>query len=233
VSRAEAAARWLSEAWESGHTLRALPEDATPRDREEAEDAAGALCEALGAVPCGLRLVLREGAAPLAGPLLATRCLEAGRPVSQAGLPHAAASAAVLGLLAESLEPGATSAPVFASLRPALDVAASRYTGGAPDDLAAIADLAGLGLLVLGAPRALAPGVEPVALAAGRARPRGVPQDLAAAFALAATEARRLGGLPAGSSLAVAGLTPARAPEAGKPLVARLGALGTVRALPA
>jgi 2-keto-4-pentenoate hydratase len=45
-----------------------------------------------------------------------------------------------------------------------------------------------------------------VALVEGDGRPKGTLLDLHAAFATAAAEARRLGGLPAGAVLVVAGL---------------------------
>lgn len=231
AARRADAARWLAEAWESGQRLQGLPAQAAPRDRDAAEEIAGELCDALGLAPAGLRLVLQPGAAPLAGPLLAARCLPERRPVALAALHRAAASAAVLGVLAEPLEPGSDAPPRFASLAPALDIGASRYTEGPADALAAIADLAGLGVLVLGRALRAEPGIVPVALAEGRRRPPGVALDLAAALAEAAAAARRLGGLPQGAWLAVAGLTPPRAPSPGEVLAARLGSLGTARAV--
>jgi hypothetical protein len=56
-----------------------------------------------------------------------------------------------------------------------------------------------------------------------------VEQDLAAAFAEAAAEARAWGGLPAGALLVVAGLTPPAPADEGI-LRASLGALGAVEA---
>jgi hypothetical protein len=229
AARQADAGHWLAEAFGSGQPLRSLPGDDAPRDRDAAEAIAGDLCEALGLAPAGLRLVLRDGAPPLAGPLLAERCLPQARPVSLSGLHHASATAALLGVLAAPLDPGSAAPPEFASLAPALDLAASRYTDGPADDLAAIADLAGLGLLVLGRAVRAAPGVERVTLAEGRTRPRGEERDLAAAFSAAAVEARRLGGLPAGGGLAIAGLSAPRAPLPGLVLSARLGALGAAR----
>ena len=118
----------------------------------------------------------------------------------------------------------------------ALDVAASRFRD--PPRRAALlaADLAGLGQVVVGR-RAAAAALSdddgrrvPVALSAPNRRPRGEPRDLHAALEAAAAAARRLGGLPAGALLVVAGLSPAVAPEAGLALAAGLGPLGRVKA---
>jgi hypothetical protein len=67
-----------------------------------------------------------------------------------------------------------------------------------------------------------------VALAPKGGRPRGAETDLAAAFAEAASEARRMGGLPAGALLVVAGLTLPVDPTG--TLRASLGALGAAEA---
>jgi len=221
--RAAEAAGWLAEAWTSGNPLAALPADSAPRDAEEAEAVATALLAALGQPPVGLRI------APggMVGPLLAGRLVVAGTPIALAGLRHARATAAVAAVLAEPLGAGP---PRFSTLHPALDVAASRFGAGPADAAAAIADLAGLGLVVVGRGRAIMPGSEAVALAEGRRRPRGQPVDLAARLKEAVTAARARGGLPAGAVLLVAGLTPAVGPAAGMRLTAALGAVGRVGA---
>jgi hypothetical protein len=220
----EAAAAWFAEAFETGNSLAPLPEGLAPRDRDTAEAIAAATLDALGIVPCGLRLLRRPGAAPLAGPMVEARLLAGGATVSLAAARHAAATAAVIGELAAPLDPAATTAPRLARLFPAVDVAASRFTAAPADELACIADLAGLGYVVAGRGMAMKPGPLDVALAPKGARRRGAPVDLRAAFAEAAAEARRWGGLPKGALLVVAGLT-APMPAEGV-LRARLGALG-------
>ncbi len=222
---AEAAA-WLAEAWTTGNPLATLPPGLAPLDVAAGEDIAAALLEALGQPPVGLRL----GPSGLVGPLLAGRLVANRTPIALAGLRHARVSAAVVGVLAAALAPDDTTAPVFARLHPALDVAASRFAAPPADAAQATADLAGLGMLVLGPGQAVAPGVERVALAEGRRRPAGAPSDLAARLGTAAAEARARGGLPAGALLCVAGLTVPVAPGPGQSLCAILSALGRARA---
>jgi hypothetical protein len=70
-----------------------------------------------------------------------------------------------------------------------------------------------------------------VALIEGEGAARGRPFDLQAAFAEAAGEARRLGGLPAGAVLVVAGLgAPVVGLKAGAQLTARFTGIGKVSA---
>jgi hypothetical protein len=225
---ATAAARWLSEAVETGNPLAALPEDLAPRSLGDAQDLAMATLDALQIAPCGLRLLRRPGAAPLAGPMLEGRLVPAGRIVALGMLRHPLATAAVVGVLAEALDPDSDAAPVFARLHPALDLSATRFTDAPADDLTLTADLARLGLVVAGKGKALAPGAVRAALGPKGSRPKGQAIDLAAAFAEAAAAARGWGGLPAGALLVVAGLTPPMVPEA--TLRAALGALGGAEA---
>lgn len=224
----EAAAAWFAEAFETGNSLAPLPDGLAPRDRDGAEAIAAATLEALGIVPCGLRLLRRAGAATLAGPMLEARLLASGATVSLAAARHAAATAAVIGELAAPLDPAARTAPRFARLFPAVDVVASRFTAAPADDLARIADLAGLGFVVAGKGQALRPGLLEVVLAPKGSRRRAEAMDLRPAFAEAAAEARRWGGLPKGALLVVAGLTPPLPAEG--VLRARLGALGAAEA---
>jgi hypothetical protein len=141
------------------------------------------------------------------------------------------ASAALLGVLGAALDPDVNSPPEIVALHPALDVSASRFTQGPADHLAEIADLAGLGLLVLGKRRPMPEAPSRVSLVEGEATPRGKPFDLHAAFAAAAAEARRLGGLPAGAVLVVAGLgAPVLTLKAGARLTARFTGIGKVSA---
>ncbi len=225
---AAAAARWFAEAFESGQPLAPLPEGLAPRDRDEAEAIAAATLEALEIAACGVRLLRRPGAPALSGPVIEGRLLAGGATIAPAAARHAEATAAAIGELAMALDPEDTAPPVIGRLFPALDVAASRFTAGPQDEYARIADLAGLGFVVAGKGRAMPPGPVEAVLAPKGARRRGVPVDLAAAFAEAAAEARRWGGLPAGALLIVAGLSPP-CPAEGV-LRARLGALGAVEA---
>jgi hypothetical protein len=222
------AARWLSEAVETGNPLAALPEDIAPRSLDEAQEIAMATLDALQIAPCGLRLLRRPGAAPLSGPMLEGRLVPAGRIVALGMLRHPLATAAVIGVLAEALDPDSDAPPVFARLHPALDLSATRFTDAPADDITLTADLGRLGLVVAGKGKALAPGAVRVALGAKGGRPKGAETDLAAAFAEAAAAARGWGGLPAGALLVVAGLTPPMVPEA--TLRAALGALGGAEA---
>lgn len=227
---AEDAARWLAEAWETGNPLAALPDDIAPRDAGEGEAVAGALADQLGQRVIGLRLAPGPSGAWLAGPVLEPRMLRAGTPVSLAAYRHAALSAGVLGVLAEDL--GESGDPVFASLHPVLDLAAERWTEPARDDAARLADLNGLGVLLVGK-RTAAPGLPETSDARlGRTgeRPRPERTPLAALMARAVEAARGWGGLPKGAVVAVVGLGGAHAPAAGEkwsaavPPVGRIGA---------
>ena len=213
--RAAAIARWLAEAVETGNLLAPLPAELAPRNVEEGEDAAGVLLEALGATPIGLRI----GPSGIAGPLIGTRLLPNGSGIALSALPHAAASPALVGVLAADLSED--TAPEWAGMHAAIDVAASRFRDGPPDDAACAADLAGLGLIVLGRRRPMG---------TARLAPRGPAIDVAAALAPAIAAARRLGGLPAGALLMVAGLAPGIAPQLGQAIDWGFGtALGRVR----
>lgn len=227
MGRAQEAARWLAEAWETGNPLAPLPPEIAPRDTAEGEDAAFALLDALGIEPCGVRLAPGPGGALLAAPMLETRLLKSPAAIALPALRHAMASAALVAVLAEPLT---DAPPRFAALHPALDVAASRFTAGPADAAAALADCGGLGFVVVG--RAGPAGVRPerVGFGAPTDRARGVAFDLDAALAPALAAARRFGGLPAGALLVVAGLSPAVAPQAGQPLAARFGRFGRAEA---
>lgn len=222
---ADEAAHWLAEAWTTGNPLGALPPSLAPRDAEGAEDIAAALLASLGQPPVGLRVV-----GGLVGPLLSGRLIATGTPIALAGLRHPIATAAVAGVLAAPLEEAATSAPVFATLHAALDVAATRFGTEPTDPNHILADLAGLGMVVLGPAVSVRPAETAIALAEGRKRPAGVTHDLAALFTKAAVEARARGGLPAGAMLLVAGLSAPTTPFAGLRLSCVAGALGRARA---
>lgn len=221
----DAAARWLAEAIESGNPLAPLPPDIAPPDAEAGEAIAFATLDALDLVPCGVRLLRRDGTT-LAGPMLESRLLASGVPV--AGLRHPMVTAAAVGVLAAPLAPAGRAAPRLERIHPALDIADSRFSA-VPEAIAGrIADLALLGFVVAAPGVATKPDTLDIAFGAKGGRPKPVAVDLAAAFAEAAAVARRLGGLPKGALLVVAGLTAPR-PAQGR-LRARLGDLGTAEA---
>jgi hypothetical protein len=224
----EGAARWLAEAMESGSPLRDLPADLAPRSVGEGEEIAAATLEALGLEACGVRLLWRADGTVLAGPMIEGRLVAAAVPVARAALRHPQVSAAVVGVLAEALEPDATAAPRFAALHPALDVSDSRFTDLPQDAALLAADCAALGMVVVGRRRMAAPGPARVLIGAAGTRRVAHPVDLAARFAEAAAAARRFGGLPAGAVLVVAGLGPSLAAE-GR-IAADLGPAGQVEA---
>jgi 2-keto-4-pentenoate hydratase len=234
------AADWLREAVETGNPLAPLPPEFAPGRVAEGERIAALVLERIGLAACGVRLAPGPEVRPVAGPVLEGRLLPAGATLALAALRHASATAAIVAVLAEDLprarRGGPAGLPALAAVHPALDVAASRFRD--PPRRAALlaADLAGLGQVVVGR-RAAAAALSdddgrrvPVALSAPNRRPRGEPRDLHAALEAAAAAARRLGGLPAGALLVVAGLSPAVAPEAGLALAAGLGPLGRVKA---
>lgn len=219
----------LAEAFENGSELARLPSEIAPATQDDAEEVAGAVLARLGFAPCGVRLAPAVDGSLITGPMLETRLHDDGARISLEIMRHGRASAALLGILDTALEPGATTPPQISALHPALDVSASRFTQGPADRFSEIADLAGLGLLVLGKRQAMPTAPLRVALSEGEARPRGKPFDPQAAFNAAAAEARRLGGLPAGAVLVVAGLgAPVLALKAGAGLTARFAGLGKV-----
>lgn len=206
--RAAEAARWLVEALETGCPLARLPAQAAPTTMDEAQDTALAVLEALEITPCGLRLLRRPEGPALVGPMVEGRLVRSDAVVAPEMLRHAQVTAAVIGVLAQALDADSDGAPVFAKLHPAMDIAATRFTSPPDDALLLTADLARMGLVGAGRAKVLTPGTHTVALAPKGRRPRGTPVDLAAALREAANEARRMGGLPAGALLVVAGLTP-------------------------
>jgi 2-keto-4-pentenoate hydratase len=228
MDRAAEAARWLAEAWETGNPLAPLPPEIAPRDAAEGEAIAFALLEALGLAPCGVRVAPGPGGVPVAAPMFESRLLKSPAAIALPALRHPRASAALVGVLAEAL--GEEGEPRFAALHPALDIASSRFTAGASDAASSLADLGDLGFVVAG--RAAPAGRPPTAVALGPpgARGRGTPLDPAAVFAHAVAAARRLGGLPAGALLVVAGLAGPVVPSAGMRLAARFGRAGRAEA---
>jgi 2-keto-4-pentenoate hydratase len=222
---------YLAEAFETGNPLAPLPAEIAPATRDDAEEVAGGVLARLGFAPCGIRVAPAADGSLIAGPMLEARFLDDGAGLALEIMRHGRASAALLGVLGTALDPEATTPPEITTIHPALDVTASRFTQGPADRFAEIADLAGLGLLVLGKRRPVPATQSRVALIEGEGRPQGKPFDLHAAFAQAATEARRLGGLPAGAVLVVAGLgAPVLGLQAGLRLTARFTGIGKVSA---
>ena len=225
------AVRYLAEAFETGNPLAPLPDEITPTNQDDAEELAGAVLAQLGFAPCGVRLAPAADGSLITGPMLEARFLDDGAGISLEIMRHGRASAALLGVLGAALEPEATTPPEITAIHPALDVSASRFTNGPADRFAEIADLAGLGLLVLGKRRPVPEALSRVALIEGEGSPKGRPFDVHAAFAAAAAEARRLGGLPAGAVLVVAGLgAPVLGLKSGARLTARFTGIGKVSA---
>lgn len=234
-SLAEAAAGWLAEAVETGNPLAPLPAEAVPATVPEGQAVAALVLERLGLVPCGLRLAPSPEGGMVPGPVLEGRLLPDGASVALAALRHAGVAPAVLGVLAEALPAeGGDALPRFAALHPALDIASWRLREPPREAALAAADLAGLGLLVVGR---RARGAEPTSCRLGfgaagappRRGRRSLEADLPAALRAAAQAAREAGGLPAGAVL-VAVLGPPLVPQAEMEVSASLGSFGRVRA---
>lgn len=218
------AAALLAEAWMTGDPL--APLDPAPAEAAEGDAIAAAVLDRLGLLACGVRLAPGPGGAPLSGPVIEGRLLGSGGALPAGGLRHATATAAIVGVLAEPLDPEVDGAPVCSGVHAAIDLAGSRWRDPPTDAVLIVADLGGLGHVVLGRRATLPMGPVTASLALGARRPRGAPIDLAAALAGAATAARRLGGLPAGAVLIAAGLSPPHTPTAGETLTARIAGVG-------
>ncbi|MCX7931501.1 MAG: hypothetical protein N2588_03025 [Rhodovarius sp.] len=194
-----ALAQALAEALETGQAVLPLSPAESPPDIPAAEEVAAEGLELLGLIPCGLRL-LESG---LAGPLVAPRLLPQGPALPSTILRHGRASPALVAILAEPLSAEGEGLPPLAALHPALDLSASRYLEGPATAAEAVADLAGLGQVVIGRPRPAPPWPDRCALAEGDARPRARAAPVQALLEEAARRARAMGGLPAGAALAV------------------------------
>lgn len=237
LPREEAAASWLAEAFETGNPLAALPVTLAPGDLAAGERIAAAVLDRLGLVPCGIRI--GPGCDPdtsVAGPMLEGRLLAPRTPLLLAALRHARATAALVAVLAEPLDPEGTGTPGLAALHPAIDIAAGRFSHPQTSVPLLAADLAGLGQVVAGrgvAAASVSPETLlalPVTLAPARQRSKRRPVDVAARLEQAAAAARRLGGLPAGAILVLAGLSDPLEPVPGAIIAAALGPLGRIRA---
>lgn len=220
------AARWLLEAWETGNPLAPLPEEMAPRDLAEGEAIAAQLVDSLDIPVAGLRLAPAPGDVWVTAPVLQPRLLRAGTPVSVTAGRHVRLSAGLLGVLAEELT-GAP--PVFSALHPVLDVASERYTSGAADAAQRVADMGGLGHVLVGK-RFLGPLPEVLSVRIGPTgtRPRAFEVKLSPLMDQLAADARRWGPLPAGAVLVVAGLALGRAPQPGEKWSAALAPVGRI-----
>lgn len=226
-------AGWLAEAFETGNALAPCPASHLPADTGQGERVAAAVLGRLDMAPCGVRWAPGPQGHPIAGPMLEGRLLSPSTPVALTAVRHPRASAAIIAVLAQPLTGQDDGPPAIARLHPAIDIAGGRLRS--PHDLAGMqaADLGGLGLVVAARRGVAAPdlAVIPVTLAAPGRRPRPQMVALAAGLGAAAASARRLGGLPAGALLVLAGLSPARVPEPGMRLSAGFGPLGRVAAI--
>jgi 2-keto-4-pentenoate hydratase len=150
--------------------------------------------------------------------VFATRLLHA--PIAPPPLHRPVATVALVAQLAKPLPARARAwtarevAARLASLHPAIDVGATRYTAGAPDLPCFMADLAGLGAVILGRPARA--GWQDALATPRRAKVdsgdaglawRGS-IDVAAALVEVAEAARAVGDLPAGAVLIAASLSP-------------------------
>lgn len=224
------AAKFLSEAWETGNALAPLPDDLRPADVAAGEAIAAELVEALGLPVCGVRLAPGpDGLTPLSAPLLAPRMLRVGTPVALSALRNPRISVGVLGLLAEPFEAGE---PVFSAFHPVLDIAATRYTAGPADAAHQVADLGGLGLVLVGKRWiGTLPEEGEARIGLTGARPRPLRAPLAALMRQAGEEALRWGPLPAGAALVVAGLATGSPPVAGQKWAGAVSPVGRISAV--
>ncbi|MBS7813482.1 hypothetical protein [Roseococcus pinisoli] len=225
------AARYLAEAWTSGDPLAPLPEGLAPQDMAAGEAIAAELVSSLGLPVCGLRLAPGpDGLSRIAAPLLEPRMLRAGTPIALSTLRHPRISAGVLGVLAEPLE--AAGEPVFSALHPVIDIAASRYSAPATDGAHQLADLNGLGLVLVGKRWIGAvPEDAEARISLTGMRPRPLRAPLAALMREAAEAALRWGGLPAGAVLVVSGLATGSPPLPGQKWSAAIPPVGRITAV--
>lgn len=221
------AAGFLAEAWMSGDPLAPFPAGLAPQDLAAGEAIAAGLVEALALPVCGLRLAPGpDGLTMLSAPLLEPRMLRAGTPVAMASLRHARISAGILGVLAEPLEDGP---PVFSAFHPVIDIAASRYSAPQVDAAHQVADLNGLGLIMVGKRwigELPEDGEARIGLTGDRPRPLRAP--LAALMRQAGEAAAKWGPLPAGAVLVVAGLATGSPPIAGTKWAAAIPPVGRI-----
>jgi len=222
------AARALLEALRDGEPISALPEGGAPQTTAQGQRVARAVLAELDLPVVGFR----ARADGLAGPLLAPRLVATGAQVPLAALPGLQASAACLVPLARALPP--LSEPyslrrILAALGPAraaIDLAAWR-TRTAPTTAAArLADLCGLGMLVVAGPPRGAAAADLGALRVSWNDDPAIVVDVTPQLVAASEAARLAGGLPAGAALVATGLTPTHSPTAGTGLAVRVVGAG-------
>ena len=217
----------LIEAFETGNPIVPLPPELVPADAAAGEAVAEAVLDGLALAPCGLRCVLQPDGSMRFGPLLEPRLMRDGAALPLAALRHARVSAAV------ARRAGRGARPRRLRCRPCLRPFTRPSTSPPPASATApparaprrrTSAVSAMSLSGAGPPRPPAPSRCPAS--ADPKRPRGASMDLDSAFAAAAAAARRLGGLPAGALLVVAGLTPPAEPAPGDGWTARLSGLG-------
>lgn len=214
----------LAEAWTSGAPAASFP---PPGDVAAGEAIAAELMKALAWPVSGVRLAPGpDGLTLLAAPLPEPCLLRAGAPVTMAALRHARISAGILGVLAEPLENGL---PVFSAFHPVIDIAASRHAALPTDAAQQVADLGGLGVVVMGKRWIGAlPEESEARLGLTGDHPRALRAPLAALMRQAGAAASRMGGLPAGAVLVVAGLATGSPPVAGTKWAAAIPPVGRI-----
>ncbi|MFH5925016.1 hypothetical protein [Roseomonas xinghualingensis] len=211
MSRAKRAASWIAEAISTGNPLAELPREISPRSRAEGERVAFLTLDSLGLTPCGLRFA--DG---IAGPMIEGRLLPNGATASP--LRHPVITAALIAVLDEPLDPDGEKPPALAALHPALDLADHRFTHPPLAVGQRAADLGGLGFIIAGPPHA------PMEAVTVGPTHTALQDTLAPAIAAA----RRLGGLPRGALLIVAGLSTPLTPDTEGRIALDFGALGMV-----
>lgn len=212
----------------------AFPDACRPATPAAGRRIAAAALDHLGFVPVGLRLAPGfDGAGLIAGPVIEGRLLRSPAAVPPPLPGRRRCTLAVVAQLARALPERARPWDAreviarLASLHVALDLAETRFAEGPPDLPQHLADLAGLGLVVIGPPARAGWQEAVLKPLAARAEPEGWKGtvDVAAALVAAAEQARAAGGLPAGAVLVVAGLSPALADAAAKARISRLGSV--------
>jgi len=222
------AALSLLEAFRDGEPISALPQGAAPTTSAQGWRIARQVIEGLGLPVVGFR-ALADGTT---GPLLAPRLVANGMTIPRAALPGLQASAACFFPLARALPASAqpyTPRRVLAALGPAraaIDLASWRTQAPPAQAAARIADLAGLGLVVLADRPRGAARADPRALRVGWAEAQRVTRDAMPQVMAAAEAARLAGGLPEGAALVAVGLTPPLLPPSGAVLAVRVAGAG-------
>lgn len=224
----DSAARCLAEAVQTGQLLQPLAPTAMPRSMLDGQRIAARVLDLLDQPTCGVRLALPTNGRHVPGPVLESRLLRDGSTVHLGQLPHARATAAVVGILAEDLPRRGDEVPSLAVLHPAIDVASWRLRDPPSTGALAAADLAGLGMIVIGRAKRMAPMRVRVSLSPAGTWRRGEEVDLEEAMLAVALAARRAGGLPGGAFL-VAPVGESVEPHPGLELIASFGRLGRVQ----